>query len=190
MITHQVISVTEVKADAIAHQANCFHTMSGGVAAAIRQKYPEAYEADLKTAKGSRKKLGSYSRANTSDGKIIFNVYSQFDLSAGIGDRATLYDMVDVGLRSVENRILELVDKADDITLAIPYKYGCALGGGSWPVVEAIIRDIFEKSPINVILCEWPPNVIKTTSLVSALTTKIDFDLSVFDSVDNRPFTA
>jgi len=191
MITHRVISVTEVKANAIAHQANCQKIMGGGVAAAIRRKYPEAYEADLKTVKGSRKKLGTYSLAETSDGKVIYNVYSQFDLSAGIGDRATLYDMVDVGLRAVRDHIEQYMGHDQFIDepfiLAIPYKYGCALGGGSWPIVEAIIRDIFEKSPLDVILCEWPPNVVNPTPPMSALEKALNFKLGV---VDMRPFTA
>jgi hypothetical protein len=176
--------------------------MGAGVARAIREKYPEAYEADLKTPRGSKKKLGTYSLAETSDGKVIYNVYSQFNLSAGIGDRATLYDMVDVGLRAVRDHMEQLAGPAEimyePLTLAIPYKYGCALGGGSWPIVEAIIRDIFEKSPIDVILCEWPPNVVNPTPPMSALEKALNFKLGVADANDanefgnneSRPFTA
>lgn len=41
---------------AIAHQANCFNTMGSGVALAIKNAFPEAYEADCKTVKGDKKK--------------------------------------------------------------------------------------------------------------------------------------
>lgn len=158
MITHQVINLLGAPVTHIAHQANCFHIMGGGVARAIRSKYPEAYVADLSTVKGSKDKLGTFSRTVTTDDKIIYNVYSQYNLSAGIGDRATQYDMVYEGLKSVEQDItLQLAVSDMDAVLGIPYLYGCVLGGGSWRVVDAIIHDIFESSPVNVLLCEWPP---------------------------------
>lgn len=150
MIKHKVINLVDAKVTAIAHQANCFHIMGGGVARAIREKYPEAYAADVRTRKGDKKKLGTFSEAVTDDGKRIFNVYSQYDLAGPKNMRATQYDMVDIGLRAVCDQLHE-----GDI-LGLPYKYGCALGGGSWPIVEAIIYDVFESADFNVILCEWP----------------------------------
>jgi hypothetical protein len=128
------------------------------VARQIRERYPEAYEADLTTSRGDKTKLGTFSKALTADGKTIFNVYSQFGLSQGIGDRATLYDMVDKGLRAVELEIShEGFLDAGTAVLGIPYMYGCALGGGTWAVVEAIIKDVFATSPVDVLICEWPP---------------------------------
>ncbi len=153
MITHQVINLLEAPVHGIAHQANCFHTFGAGVARQIRLKYPEAYEADLKTEKGSHAKLGGFSSCTAHDEKLIFNVYSQYDTSHG--GRATLYDMVDKGLRTIEARFSP-EQPGEKFILGIPYKYGSALGGGSWRVVEAIIRDIFEPSTMDVILCEWP----------------------------------
>lgn len=160
MIKHKVVNIVDAEVTAIAHQANCFHIMGGGVAAAIATRYPEAYEADKKTPRGAKTKLGNYSLAKTVDGKLIFNVYSQYNLSRGMGDRATQYDMVDKGLRLVEDylgaTLTHLFDGKVPV-LGIPYKYGCSLGGGTWSVVEAIIYDIFENSPVEVLLCEWPP---------------------------------
>ncbi len=49
--------------DVIIHGCNCFCTMGAGIAKAIREQYPAAYEADLATEKGNRGKLGSYSSA-------------------------------------------------------------------------------------------------------------------------------
>jgi len=34
---------------------------------------------------------------------------------------------------------------------------GCALGGGSWRVVSAIIEDIFESNPIELYICRYEP---------------------------------
>lgn len=159
MITHKVINIVDAPVNGIAHQANCFHIMGGGVARAIADRYPEAYDADKRTPRGSKTKLGNFSFTKTSDDKLIFNVYSQYNLSAGFGNRATQYDMVDKGLRLVEDYIgasMPLVG-GKPFVLGIPFKYGCVLGGGAWPVVEAIIHDIFELSPVDVMICEWPP---------------------------------
>jgi O-acetyl-ADP-ribose deacetylase (regulator of RNase III) len=163
MIKHQVLNLLDAPVTHMAHQANCFHIMGGGIASAIRQRYPMAYEADLKTRKGDRAKLGTFSRSSTGDApsKVIYNVYSQFNLSQGIGDRATQYDMVDIGLRAVLHDMAghhTVFSTADEqLVLGLPYNYGCVLGGGSWRIVEAIIYDIFETSPVDVLLCEWPP---------------------------------
>ena len=67
--------------DVIVHGCNCYCTMGAGIAKAIRDQYPAAYEADLKTEKGNRDKLGTYSSADVSGGDYRFtvvNAYTQF----------------------------------------------------------------------------------------------------------------
>ena len=49
--------------DVIIHGCNCMCEMGAGIAKVIRSRFPEAYEADLKTEKGSRDKLGTISYA-------------------------------------------------------------------------------------------------------------------------------
>jgi len=56
-------NLLDAPADIIGHCCNCFCTMGSGVAAAIKAKYPEAYDADCKTKKGDRTKLGTLSLA-------------------------------------------------------------------------------------------------------------------------------
>lgn len=135
---------------AIIHQANCFHTMGSGIAAQIRKIYPEAYAADCKTKKGSREKLGTFSRAATHDGKMIYNVYGQFgfgqaDRKSVLG-RNTEYDALFDGLKRVVFDCREL-----GITkFGVPAKIGCDLGGGSWLVVEAMLKQIFEIDILQV----------------------------------------
>ena len=64
--------------DFVVHGANCFHTMGSGIAKTIKQLYPEAYYADLKTPRARRDKLGSWSEALTCSGFIIINLYTQY----------------------------------------------------------------------------------------------------------------
>jgi O-acetyl-ADP-ribose deacetylase (regulator of RNase III) len=60
---------------------NCQCVMGGGIAKAIKQAFPEAYDADKATAKGSRTKLGSLSTVTVERGDCqitIVNGYTQF----------------------------------------------------------------------------------------------------------------
>jgi len=47
--------------DVIIHGCNCQCVMGAGIAKSIKNHFPEAYEADLQTAKGDESKLGSIS---------------------------------------------------------------------------------------------------------------------------------
>ena len=60
-ITHGNILRTD--AEALVNTVNCVGFMGKGIALAIKQQFPEAYEADLKTTKGERSKLGTFSYA-------------------------------------------------------------------------------------------------------------------------------
>jgi O-acetyl-ADP-ribose deacetylase (regulator of RNase III) len=51
--------------DLIIHGCNCFCTMGAGIAKTIKQKFPEAYKADLETEKGDKSKLGEISWAKS-----------------------------------------------------------------------------------------------------------------------------
>ena len=65
----------------IVHGCNCFCTMGAGIAKTIREKFPEVYEIDLQTKKGSREKLGKISYISIvrrSLNIIIVNGYTQF----------------------------------------------------------------------------------------------------------------
>lgn len=141
----------EYPADFIVHQANCFHTMGAGIAAQIRAKYPEAYEADCRTRKGDSSKLGEYSWAKTKDNKYIFNLYSQHTFGREI--KQTNYDAMVEGLeriKKVAERSISII--GHNTVVAVPYKIGCNLGGGDWKIVRAIISAIFLDSPVELVV--------------------------------------
>jgi hypothetical protein len=156
----------------LVHQANCFHTMGGGIARVIAERYPVAAEVDRgKTLRGDKDKLGTYSIAKLPDGRRIVNVYSQFDTSAMMNTqedirdtieeamadtgRATRYDAVDVALRDLEEA-LATSKLVTQYVLGIPYGYGSDLAGGSWTIVRAIIESVFAESPVKVIIVKLP----------------------------------
>ena len=121
--------------DVIVHGCNCFHTMGAGIAKSIKHAFPEAYAADLETAKGDRDKLGSLSVAkisNTSHPLVVVNAYTQFNYR-GAGPR------VDYG--AIKTCFEAIAERFADLRIGYPM-IGAGLAGGDW----ARISDSIEKA--------------------------------------------
>lgn len=127
----------------IAHQCNCYCTMGAGLAKSIKQKYPEAYEADLYTEDiDPQVKLGSYSytviktESLLDEHGMIFNLYGQ--LGYGTKSQQTDYNALRNSLRSM-CKFLQL--KAEPVRVGLPCNLGCGLAGGDWSIVSQIIKE-------------------------------------------------
>jgi len=156
MITtlQQDIFDTDPKTVAIAHQCNCRNVMGAGLAKAIKQRYPEAFEADKRFIKEHRhiaiEMLGLFSYSTSEDGRAIFNCYGQYGYGGPV--RNTDYLALEGSLRRVSNFLAEGSSLCK--TLAIPFGIGCGLGGGDWQVVEAILQRVFDKASIDLLICQ------------------------------------
>ncbi len=120
--------------DVIVHGCNCFCEMGAGIAKGIKLNFPEAYKADLATAKGDKTKLGTISCAEITTEKgslIVVNGYTQFHWSGN--GRLVDYDAV----RSVFRVIKE---KFSGKRIGYP-AIGAGLAGGDWNVIAAIIEE-------------------------------------------------
>lgn len=119
--------------DVIVHGCNCFCTMGAGIAKGIKAHFPEAYQADLATEKGSAQKLGSYSSATVDVGGsalTVVNAYTQRHWR-GRGVKAD-YEAI----KEVFGAI-----KRDFSGLRIAYpKIGAGLAGGDWDTIAAMIE--------------------------------------------------
>ena len=122
------------KFDVIIHGGNCLCNMGAGIAKMIKSKFPEAYEADCNTKKGSKEKLGTYSYATIArnGNKItVINAYTQHDYK-GLGMKAD-YDAI----RSVFKKI-----KSNFSGKRIGYpKIGAGLARGDWSQISKIIDE-------------------------------------------------
>lgn len=119
----------------IAQQCNCFNTMGSGVALAIKNAFPEAYEADCKTVKGDKKKLGGFTMAVTVHG-YIFNLYGQYNYGKD-GAQYTNYEALRGSLR---NMAFKLKSIGFTGTIGLP-KIGAGTGGGDWETISQIIEE-------------------------------------------------
>lgn len=118
--------------DVIVHGCNCFCAMGGGIARTIREKFPEAYAADLKTIEGDRDKLGNFTLAtvNRNGHEItIVNGYTQFDF---------LGDGVLVDYHAVRKLFARIKKEFPGKRIGYP-KIGAGLAGGDWQILSAII---------------------------------------------------
>ena len=122
------------KFDAIVQGCNCQCVMGKGIALSIKQRFPEAYAADLATVKGDRSKLGTISGAEVQRGQRTFHVvngYTQFHWQ-GSGVKAD-YQAIRKVMKAV---------KAGFAGQRIGYpKIGAGLAGGDWAIIAAILEE-------------------------------------------------
>jgi O-acetyl-ADP-ribose deacetylase (regulator of RNase III) len=132
--------------DVIVHGCNCQCAMGAGIALSIKNQFPEAYEADLRTARADRNKLGKISTAEiVRPGAtfVIVNAYSQFHWKGP--DGGADYEAIRTAFREVKVRF---------VGRRIGYpKLGAGLAKGDWSVIAPIIDE--ELSGENHTLVEY-----------------------------------
>jgi O-acetyl-ADP-ribose deacetylase (regulator of RNase III) len=132
--------------DVIVHGCNCLNTMGSGIAAEIRQRYPEAYEADTIYSKFTQPimKLGSWSSTDVMCRSpeqawgivTIINAYTQLHYEPRGVDHFE-YESFKLILR-------KLAAIYPDKRFGFPY-IGCGLAGGDKDRIIAMLEDFAEK---------------------------------------------
>jgi len=120
--------------DVIVHGCNCFCSMGAGIARTIQDEFPEAYAADLRTTKGDRNKLGTFSQATVMrDGHelTIVNGYTQFQFHG---------ESVLTDYEAIRSVFAKIKDQFSGKRIGYP-KIGAGLGGGDWTVIGRIIDE-------------------------------------------------
>lgn len=126
------------------HGCNCHHSFGAGIAKQIKNRYPAAYAADLKTIKGSRTKLGTYSTATINNKFIVVNAYTQFYYGGGV--RNADYDAI----RKVFGGVKIAFSGS---RIAYP-KIGAGLAGGDWNIISAIIDEELDGEDHTLVIYE------------------------------------
>lgn len=134
----------EGRFDVIIQGCNCFCTMGAGLARSIRHEFPEAYDADCETKKGSKKKLGTCSAAEVErEGArfIVVNAYTQFNYR-GYGTKADYY-----AIRSCMKHIKSMYHGK---RIGIP-RIGAGLAGGDWEFISEIIAEELHEEDVTLV---------------------------------------
>lgn len=137
------------------HQANCLNVMGGGIAGKLARLFPDLLKADrdYPIAVGDKERLGRFSYWQDARGCMIFNAYGQFGFArhkyfTGKNLFGTNYKALETALTDIAE-LLDSAPNAEHISVGIPYKIGCGLGGGDWAVVYEIINRVFAGKKIE-----------------------------------------
>lgn len=138
----------------IMHQANCLGIMGGGIAKAIAEKHPLAYQADKSCNYSPEHKYGRYSLAKLPNGLTIFNLYGQLGL--GRAKREEQNERMRM-LESALHEAFHLLNSnaglgIDNSKVGLPYGIACGLAGGDWSKVEPILKRVSDVHGIDIYL--------------------------------------
>jgi O-acetyl-ADP-ribose deacetylase (regulator of RNase III) len=140
----------ENNAEAYFQCCNCFCRMRSGVAAGMRQLYPEAVEVDEQTIPGDKTKLGKFTVAHAKNGRYIYNLYGQYNYGTDVSRKVNyeaLYTAIEYALDDCVNKGIK--------TIALPYNMGCGLARGNWNIVSVMIQELFQKYPdVELYICK------------------------------------
>lgn len=135
--------------DAIVHGCNCFCVMGSGLAKQIKEKYPEAYAADLETPVGDRNKLGYFTFAEYNspcftNSLTVFNAYTQYTYGRG-------KDLFEYGaFQKVLIRFKAIDCCSGGLRWGFPL-IGCGLAGGDKQRILKIMEDTLVDMDVTVV---------------------------------------
>lgn len=137
--------------DIIVHQVNCKGVMGSGVAKQIKANFPEVFNEYRGYAQShdSDELLGTAQFVfSPSKNKIVANVFGQD--SFGASRRRTFESALIWGLIKVKE-----FAEDNNMSVAMPYNIGCALGGGDWDTVYEGIQAVFSDFDRDVVLYQF-----------------------------------
>lgn len=139
--------------DVIVHGCNCLNNMGAGIAATIRKLIPAAYEADQKTLKGDKDKVGTYTQATAKFNEhslTVINAYTQYNYNGPKGIDLFEYDGFQKILETLKT---EFKGKRIGFPLI-----GCGLAGGNKDRIMDMIKN--ELNDLDVTVVEWTQNYV------------------------------
>lgn len=154
------------KANFIVHQVNCQGCMQSGVALQVSEKYPHVeveYRKYLRYCKkNNTSPLGAVQYVPTEVWALIMidtmknNNVDAFDTNyqyiVNLFGQNTFGEGLHTDLKAMKKAFVDVREKAEKIgaTVAMPYKIGSCRGGANWDDVYMIIKNVFEKSNVDV----------------------------------------
>lgn len=157
MVTFVDETLLQADVDIIIQSNNCFNTQGAGLAKAIREKYPEVFEADSKTIKGDPNKLGTIlpvKLINLQRPFYCFLNYNQFKW--GRDRRQVNYESFYRCLELSKEKCIELGYK----TIGIAQGMSANNAGGTWPILFCMIEEVFNDDKVEALICKykaWQP---------------------------------
>lgn len=137
--------ILEATENIICHQVNVDGIMGGGLAKQIASHYPNCENEYQKLCISFNKKYnllrGEACLVNIDKKKFIANCFTQlpnFDT-----DYEALNDCF---------RFLLKFCKGTNMTICIPYRYGCGIANGDWNIVSQIFEDLSNEYDVDIVV--------------------------------------
>jgi len=153
-IKSQIGNLMHVKTGHIVHGCNAQGVMGSGVARAVRDTYPFAYEQYRKQWETNGLQLGAVYPVQVKPALMIWNAITQDNF--GWGERQVSYDAIQTCFQYVED-FIQGAENDIPKEIHIPM-IGAARGGGNWE----IIREIIEQT-VTFPVTLWLPDSTVTT---------------------------
>jgi O-acetyl-ADP-ribose deacetylase (regulator of RNase III) len=118
--------------DIIVQGCNCWNIMGGGIAAQIKEQFPDAYLADQETLAGDRNKLGCYT-IGMAGRLVVINAYTQYSTAKAPGEDVFEY-------KSFQTILDKLVKRFGKYRFGLPL-IGMGLAGGDPDRILPMIED-------------------------------------------------
>jgi O-acetyl-ADP-ribose deacetylase (regulator of RNase III) len=144
MITYIKDNIINTDCGIIIHGCNAQGVMGAGVASTIKINFPQAYKLYKNIHSYGKLKLGSNSYVKC-DGKIIVNAITQEFYGRELKQYVS-YEAIRSCMKELKNYI-----NTNNISTSIAMpKIGSGLGGGSWDIIERIIKEELSEFEIKV----------------------------------------
>lgn len=124
----------------LVHGCNAQGVMGSGVARAIRDQYPQAYQDYRSAYQDGKVLLGNIISSAQKDGRVVHNAITQ-EFYGRDGKTYVSYWAIAETFSKLESYNLGQI--------ALP-KIGAGLGGGDWRVIEAIIENCLVRTEATV----------------------------------------
>ncbi len=144
MITEINGNLLDASEQVIGHQTNCKGAMGGGIALALKRKYPKMYREYRRLCR-TNDCFGKTRIIQIDGSRHIANIFGQKNAGAGL---QTDYAALEIAFEDLKAQM-----KYKNLnSLALPCYIGCGLGGGDRNTVRGIIERCFGDSGINTVL--------------------------------------
>ena len=138
--------------------------MNSGIAKTIREKYPVAFEVYEDEFKNRGLQLGTFTVAQLADGKRIANLCVQEEYGREECRKYVDYEAFYIALKTLRDSLEYAHKEGRNYVLGIPCYISCGLAGGNWNIILAMIKFLFDNSPIRCVIVELSKDDINRTN--------------------------
>lgn len=148
-------NILDADIDVLIQQCNCYGVMGSGLAKQLKDVYPQVHEVDVAfPLPFGHERLGHYSVANvphrvTGDLLQVVNAYAQvsFGRHKKQTDEQVLLGILRIILHAIKD---QFTSEGRRITVGIPWKIGCGLGGGDWDLILSELTTIYNETGVDL----------------------------------------